>query len=617
MKYQADASPQRFPIPKLSILLDLESDRELLVLYVTSALMKSSGWNTFVGQGLFLASDGNLYNASKGPLKALKLLSDSVDCRKWNGLATIEMSARYLEFAISLLSSTDDIDLVLSDDVRRYLDNKRAIYDAPIDVRYFEGEPFPHQEEAVRWLRSRFSEGKGFALIADDQGVGKTLEICAFLGDLYAHCEKTNTLIVCPASVIQSWSDHLTKHLAKLTKHLPELGVSIVSGSPNERKKQLEQFKESSEERIYGIAVTSVGMMLRDEAILSTIHWDCLVLDEADKVKNHASKNRSALRRIHADMRIGLTGTPAPNGSPKELHGIINCLSQDDYLGSEKAFNRRFTRPIVDKGSKDAAEALKHLVKPCMLRRLKSDVLSLPEKKESEILVELPEEQLEAYKSFESHLRTRLQDMTDDEFQTEHIGVIGAFTHLRQIAVNPTAVLPGYSGRAVKIEMATEMASRLVEEGHRVVIFTLFVKEIVDPLCRRLESVGIKHAVLTGYVPVAERAALINDFCSDGGPRVFVMSSAGGEGINLQAADVQIQLSPFYNHAVTDQAADRIHRIGQSKETHIYKLIAKDTIEVRMKELQDQKWSTSSSLMRQGVRPLTKLTRAELLDLLG
>jgi len=102
MKYQADASPQRFPIPKLTILLDLESDRELLVLYVTSAFMKSSGWNSFVGQGLFLASDGNLYNASKGPLRVLRLLADGVDCRKWNGLATIEMPARYLETILIL-----------------------------------------------------------------------------------------------------------------------------------------------------------------------------------------------------------------------------------------------------------------------------------------------------------------------------------------------------------------------------------------------------------------------------------------------------------------------------------------------------------------------------------
>ena len=323
------------------------------------------------------------------------------------------------------------------------------------------------------------------------------------------------------------------------------------------------------------------------------------------------------MRRIRADRRIGLTGTPVPNGSPRELHGILGCLSADDYLGSERAFNKRFTRPIEGGKADDVAEALKHLVRPCMLRRLKGDVLELPEKTESEILVELPEEQFEAYKAFEARIRTRLLGMSDDEFEAERIGVIGAFTNLRQIAVNPAAVIPGYCGRAVKIDMASEMAAKLIAEGHRVVIFTLFVKEVIDPLCRKLESSGIEYLLLTGDVPVAERADLISEFNSPDGPSVFVMSSAGGEGINLQAADVQIQISPFYNHAVTDQAADRIHRIGQRNETRIYKMIAKGTIEMRMKELRDRKWSTSASILRQGERPLTKLTRLELLELLG
>lgn len=597
MKIEIEAPCTDFPQPQVSVSLTAASDA-LRLQCVGPCFADRPG--ELMDGGFLLDACGNIWNAGQGPLRALASIAASPGAQTAPDLATVMLPTEYLSFTVGLLQHTPQLSLTVDPSAQQQLE---AIEDAQRqtpDLSLFSGELMPHQDEALRWMLARTNTGAGFGLLADEMGLGKTVTASAYLAALAAELGPVRVLVVCPATVVPSWIDHLTR-LA------PSLLVTAISGSQKARALMANS--------LFNVAVTSYGCLRRDSFAYAQTWLDCVIFDEAQALKGRSTKTHTAARRVAAPRRFALTGTPVPN-SVKELHGILACLDAT-YLGSSRSFDARFTRPIEENDDADAAEALKWLIEPCIKRRLKEEVLDLPDKQEYQVTVEFDPVEQELYQKMEAELRAKLLQMTDEAFEERRADVLGALTRLRQLSTSVLAVNPQFTGTPSKLALAAQLVADLVAEGHGVVVHSLFVRGVIEPLITALGERGISSVQLTGSVPPAQRARLIERFTSGEVP-VLLITAAGGEGINLQeGADVEVLLTPWWNHALTDQAADRLHRIGQSHEVRIYRLITRGTVEERMVQLQDRKWERTSLALPQRGRNLTKMSREELLRLLG
>ena len=548
----------------------------------------------------YMDGTGNIWNAGQGPLRALALIAGSPGAKAKPALDFITLPVTYLAFAFGLLQHTSHVMLSLDEASAKLLDEAKAAELTRPDLSLFNGSLMPHQDEALRWMLARTSTGAGFGLLADEMGLGKTVTASAYLAALAATLGPVRVLVVCPATVVASWVDHLTQLV-------PSLVVTTIEGSQRARA--------AAAASLFNVAVTSYGCLRRDCYVYDQTWLDCVVFDEAQALKGRSTKTHTAGRKVAAPRRFALTGTPVPN-SVKELHAIMACLDAT-YLGSARSFDVRFTKPIEEDDDACAAEALKWLIEPCVKRRLKDEVLDLPAKHEYQVMVDFDPAERALYQQMEAELRIKLQQMSDEAFTTQRAGVLGALTRLRQMATSVLTVDPQYPGVPSKLGLATQMVADLVAEGHGVVVHTLFLRGVVQPLTCALAEQGVPSVQLTGSVPLARREQLIRQFVGGSVP-VMLVTAAGGEGINLQqGADVEVLLTPWWNHSLTDQAADRLHRIGQQHEVQIYRLVTRGTVEERMVQMQDRKWERAGLALPQRGRSLTKMSREELLDLLG
>ena len=554
-----------------------------------------------VGEGCLLGCDGRIWDAASGPLGALASIGETPGVEASLTERRTLLDVEHLHFAVGLLGHTEGVSLHLDDSVRAALASwDEALTEEP-DLSLFVGELLPHQGEALRWMRARTARGRGFGLLADEMGLGKTVVATAYLACLAAEVGAPRVLVVCPTSVVDGWVEHLERHA-------PSLLVVRVSGSQSQRASIIHS--------LYNVAITSYGCLRRDAYTYSATWLDCVIFDEAQALKGRGTKTHAAARVMRAPRRFALSGTPVPN-SVRELQALFACLDES-YLGSAKSFDARFTRPIEERGDAFAAETLRRLVEPCVKRRLKEEVLSLPPKKEFEVAVELGPEERMAYDALEGRLRERLSAMSDEAYEKERVGVLGELTRLRQAATSLLAVHSDYVGVPAKLGLAADLVARLLAEGRKgVVVHTLFVEGVVDPLRRLMAERGVESDCLTGAVPPRERPRVIGRLL-DGEVRALIVTSAGGEGINLQdGADAVLLLTPWYNHALLDQAADRIYRFGQTHEVDVYRLVSHGTVEERMVRMQDRKYESVSLTVLQRSRSLSQLSRMELLAILG
>ena len=597
---------EELPQPELAVRVDLcdVGYKRRLVVELDGAFASEHKLCDFLEGGYALAPNGQLFDANAGPLRMAKAFSEAIECTVHEGGRRVEGDPQHLEFALGLFGGCKGVTLSLGEGAREEMDRLQAAYESQPDLSLFAGDLFPHQLDALRWIRRRFAKDVGHMLIADEPGVGKTHEAIAYICTLFAERPYSLVLVVCPASVIGHW-ERSFRELA------PSLSVGVVTGSQKQRAKMIEELHCQ-------VLLTSAGCARRDVGSYSEYRLDLLVIDEVHAAKGHSSKFRTAMRRMRASKKLGLSGSPMPN-TVREMHAVIECLNSTHYLGSLRAFNRNFTRAIEENDDEIAAEVLGWLIGPCVLRRLKGEVLDLPEKTEVEVSLELPDDQLRVYREYEEGLRERVRGMSSEQYENERMAIIGEITHLRQLAVCPDAVLPDYRGRAVKVEATVDLALESMKDGHdKVVVFTLFVKSVVPTIVGAFAEAGVPCDVLVGDTPVYERDEVIARFNSrKTGRRVLVMSRAGGEGITLTGADVEVIVSPYWHHSMTVQSADRLHRISQTRDVTVYHLVCEETIEKRMLEIRDRKMESSSLVMKGGTTPLTKMSRVEMLRLLG
>jgi len=465
----------------------------------------------------------------------------------------------------------------------------------------------PYQKTGLSWLQFIAQSGTG-GVLADDMGLGKTVQVLAHLA-----CERASgrmqhpALVVAPTSLVFNWQD-------EAARHAPNLSVLALHGP--QRSALFDRMGEVD------LVVTSYALLPRDLAVYEAQPWHLVIADEAHQVKNPRTRAAQAVRALQANHRIALTGTPLENHLG-ELWSVMQ-FAVPGLLGREEAFKTRFRQPIERHGSEPIAterlESLSRRIRPFMLRRTKAAVLQdLPERTDIIRRIELGAAQRDLYESVRVAMDERVrQALADAGVDRSRMVVLDALLKLRQVCCDPALMDLAAAGRvreSAKREALLELLEQLVNEGRKVLVFSQFTR-MLDLIEKSLDD----HP---GLGPVArsrldgdttDRRGAVKVF-QEGPAQIFLLSlKAGGVGLNLTAADTVIHYDPWWNPAVQAQATDRAHRIGQQRAVFVYSLIAADSIEERILELQARKGALSDAVL-QGALDGSALTRQDLLGL--
>ncbi len=453
-----------------------------------------------------------------------------------------------------------------------------------------------YQKTGYTWLRTLDKYGFG-GILADDMGLGKTLQVLAFLKAIKDEGVRGTALIACPASVVANWG-------AEAQKWVPSLNACLLTQSAQERRSLI------ADAGRFDILVTSYDSLRNDIEFHEKNRYRVCVLDEAQYIKNRETKLKKSVDRLKASTRLALTGTPVENRL-SELYSIFDFL-MPGYLGSYTGFKRKYETPITEQGDENAKNNLSSLVRPFILRRMKKDVLTeLPPKTETNCYIQMGEKQRMLYIAYANEVeKVMLSARPEDRFK-----LLAMLTRLRQICCDPALVYEGYEEDSCKLEECVRMLEELLENEHRVLVFSQFTS-MLGRIEDRLDKQGIPSFTLRGDTPLDERVRLVNAF-NAGARNVFLISlKAGGTGINLTGADTVIHYDPWWNLAAQNQATDRCYRIGQERPVQVYKLIASDTIEENIVKLQYRKLDLAKVVNENADGGLMHMSSEELLELL-
>jgi superfamily II DNA or RNA helicase len=500
-------------------------------------------------------------------------------------------------------------------------DERFTIVDQP---ERFQGTLRPYQQQGLSWLAFLDRFGLGGCL-ADDMGLGKTVQLIALLQHERQRAQNRvvgPTLLVCPMSVVGNWN-------RELHRFAPEIVVHVHHGLERPTGEKFVETALSSD-----IVVTTYALVVRDKDSLERVHWRRVVLDEAQHIKNPPTKQTASIRALRTSHRIALTGTPVENRL-SELWSILEFCTPG-YLGTQGDFRKRFASPIERHKDRRQADRLKNLVRPFVLRRLKTDptvISDLPPLVETRQNVPLTAEQAQLYDSVVNDMLNRVDNA---EGMKRRGLVLSALVKLKQVCNHPAHFLrqgsddersmplptlkPGekLSARSGKAMRMMEMVEELIAAGDRALIFTQYRQMghlLVAMLRQELDTEAL---FLHGGTPQAKREQLIERFQSnDPACPIFVLSlKAGGVGLNLTAANHVFHFDRWWNPAVENQATDRAFRIGQHRTVNVHKMISEGTLEERIDQMIEQKTELAQQIIGSGESWLTELSTGQLRDLL-
>ena len=464
----------------------------------------------------------------------------------------------------------------------------------------FHGELRPYQREGLGWLDylQRFGFG---GILADDMGLGKTIQVLALLQRRrYRRQAKGPALAVVPRSLVFNW-------IQEAAKFTPRLKVLDYTGPG--RHSLREKFAE------YDLIITTYGTLRTDITELTNFEFDYVMLDESQAIKNADSQSAKAARLLRARHRLAISGTPIENHLG-ELWSVIEFLNPG-MLGSDTVF-KKYASAGTGAGL-DAADRilLAKTLRPFILRRTKSQVVQdLPEKTEQTLYCDMETEQRRCYDELRVHYRDALLRKDAVELNRSKIEVLEALLRLRQAACHPGLINPDVSSEpSAKLEMLLPSIAEVVEEGHKVLVFSQFTSFLAI-VRERLDQQQLVYEYLDGRT--RNRAAKVERFQNDPDCPIFLISlKAGGLGLNLTAAEYVYLLDPWWNPAVEAQAIDRSHRIGQTQHVFAYRLICRGTVEEKILELQQKKRDLADAILNADNRVISTLTREDLEFLLS
>ncbi|MGX5696795.1 DEAD/DEAH box helicase [Agromyces soli] len=459
----------------------------------------------------------------------------------------------------------------------------------------------PYQLEGFRWLAQLWAHGLG-GVLADDMGLGKTAQTLALVahavsvgrvapdeggrvsrpgaGSRYAPSslldqrEASPFLVVAPTSVASNW-------VREAARFAPGLRVAAVTATERGGRRSIADAAAGAD-----LVVTTYAVLRLEARAFAALEWGGLVLDEAQFVKNPKTRVHEAARGIRSPFKLALTGTPIENHLG-ELWAILRIVAPG-LFPSRRAFDERFRRPIEDDGNTERLELLRRRVRPLMLRRTKELVApELPEKQQQVLAVELTPEHRRLYDVTLQRERQKLLDLVKDD--SGRFILYRSLTLLRMLALDPALIDPAHEGiGSAKLDALVEQLDDVLAEGHQALVFSQFTS-FLGRAAARLEQEGVPVALLDGSTPTARRDAEVARFRS-GEASVFLISlKAGGFGLNLVEADYVFLLDPWWNPASEEQAIDRAHRLGQSKQVMVYRLVAEGTIEEKVMQLKAKK----------------------------
>ena len=473
-----------------------------------------------------------------------------------------------------------------------------------------------YQKTGYRWLCTIAQLGFG-GILADDMGLGKTLQIITLLEharleaisktvdltDTASHtaCPPPVSLIVCPSSLVYNWDSEI-EHFA------PNLKTLLITGTAQERQELLTHYAD------YDVLITSYDMLKRDIARYDNLHFHYQIIDEAQYIKNHRTQAARSVCSIHSVTRFALTGTPIENRL-SELWSIFEYL-MPGFLYPYAYFRSELEQPIVENKDQIAATRLQQLVRPFIMRRLKTDVLKeLPDKLEHAVYAQMTDEQNKLYTANTLKLQKDLEQQSDSMFKTSKIQILAELTKLRQLCCDPSLIYQNYHGGSAKLDTCIQLIENAMAGGHKILLFSQFTS-MLDVIERRLKAERILYYRLDGSTKSEQRTRLVNAFNENKIPVFLISLKAGGTGLNLTGADIVIHYDPWWNAAAQNQATDRAHRIGQTHTVTVYKLIARHTIEEKILELQENKKTLSDQILSEKGVTASQLTKEELLQIL-
>ena len=436
---------------------------------------------------------------------------------------------------------------------------RKALETDPEPPQTLQAQLRPYQLEGYRWLSRLASCGFG-ACLADDMGLGKTVQIITLLLE---RAKDGPSLVVAPASVCGNWRNEIRRFAPTLE---PIMAIEDEKGIAKAGPRS--------------VVLASYGYLLFHEKEFADKQWNGLVLDEAQAIKNEAAKRTKAVKGFKARFRVAATGTPVENRL-LELWSIFDFLNTG-LLGTTDDFETM------------GRDAIRRLVKPLVLRRLKGDVLDdLPPKTEVTRLVELGEKERSGY---EACRLKALEDVARAEKKRKLAMLLTGLTRLRRYCCNPSLVADGCGLGSAKLDALAELMEELRDGGHRALVFSQFT-DYLDIVKKMVDGKGWTFQYLDGSTPLKERGKRVDAFQNGDGDFFLISLKAGGTGLNLTGADYVIILDPWWNPAVENQAADRAHRIGQTRPVTIYRLIAKGTVEEQVLALHNEKRALAADML--------------------
>ncbi|MCM3797754.1 DEAD/DEAH box helicase [Caldibacillus thermoamylovorans] len=475
----------------------------------------------------------------------------------------------------------------------------------------FQGELRPYQKKGMNWLYFLRQYGFG-ACLADDMGLGKTIQLIAYLLLVKENNPASGpSLIICPTSVLGNWQK-------ELERFSPDLHVYLHYGAS---RLKAEQFTETlTGEHSYDVVLTTYGLSHLDFEELSSLKWEAIILDEAQNIKNAATKQSRAIRKLKGNHHIALTGTPMENRLT-ELWSIFDFINKG-YLGSLTRFQQRFVLPIERQDNKEKIQELQKLIRPFLLRRTKNDeevALNLPDKIEQKEYCPLTVEQASLYEQIVKDTFDRLATLSGFERKGY---VLKLLSMLKQLCNHPALFLKEHQARgeelierSTKLEKLVELFDTVMDQNESGLIFTQYIGmgEMIQSV---LEArYGLKVPFLNGSTSKQQRDTLINNFQKGEFPILLLSLKAGGTGLNLTAANHVIHYDRWWNPAVENQATDRAYRIGQTKFVHVHKFITTGTLEEKIDAMLEKKQTLNDQII-QSDQWLADMSDEDLYDIL-
>jgi SNF2 family DNA or RNA helicase len=563
--------------------LALDQGHVLELKELLAKVKKSSGRFVEIGDGQFIA----LTQEFKKRLEDINLFSEDQTDEGGDEILVHPLAALQLDKVANLANTSADAGW------QRQIQKIREAQDfKPKLPSTLQAELRVYQREGYEWLARLAHWGVGGCL-ADDMGLGKTLQSLAIILKL---ATRGPSLVVAPTSVSTNWQ-------TEVTRFTPTINIKFLSSKDRE--------KSISELGKFDLLITTYTLLQQESELLSTVKWQAVILDEAQAIKNSATKRSRAAMSLQAEFKLITTGTPIENHLG-ELWNLFHFINPG-LLGSLNSFNERFAVPIERYQDREAKLKLKKLIRPFILRRIKSQVLEeLPSRTEVTLEVEMSSAEAHFYEALRQNAIDILESSRDKKGR--HLQILTEIMKLRQACCNPRLLDANTTVESSKLRVFASVVEELLSSRHKALVFSQFIGHL-SIIREYLDKQGINYQYLDGTTTTKQRKIRVDAFQAGQGDLFLISLKAGGLGLNLTAADYVIHMDPWWNPAIEDQASDRAHRIGQTRPVTIYRLVCKNTIEEKIVKLHQEKRDLAGSLL-EGSDISAKMTSEDLLDLI-